>query len=70
MDVEGPLTKALAIFFIGAGGISLILAIVSLVAVTRGIALVPIIAFLMIFLVCFFLENKQAICNKFKRGEK
>lgn len=70
MDVEGPLSKAFAIFFVGACGISLIFAVIGLVAVTRGVALVPIIAFLMIFLVCFFLENKQAIFNKFKRGEK
>lgn len=70
MDIEGPLSKAFAIFAVGFFGVAFIMALIGLVVVTRGIILVPLIAFLMIFLVCFFLENKQAIFSKFKRGEK
>lgn len=70
MDIKGPLTEAFAIFAIGFFGIVFVLAVIGLVMATRGIVLVPLIAFLMIFLVCFFLENKQVIFNKFKRGEK
>ncbi|MGQ1358395.1 hypothetical protein ACT414_18525 (plasmid) [Acinetobacter baumannii] len=70
MDVEGPLSKAFAIFAISFFGVTFVLAIIGLIIASRGVVLVPIIAFLMIFLVCFFLENKQEIFNRFKRGEK
>lgn len=70
MDIEGPLSKAFAIFSIGAFGVLLGWALISLIFITRGIVLVPLILFLLIFLVCFFLENKHKIFNKFKRGEK
>jgi len=70
MDIEGPLTKAFAILVVGLCGIAFVLAVINLVIVTRGVVLVPLIAFLMIFLVCFFLENKKTIFSKFKRGDK
>lgn len=70
MDIEGPLSKAFAIFFVVAFGVLFVMALIGLVVVTRGLILVPLILFLLIFLVCFFLENKQKIFSKFKRGEK
>lgn len=70
MNVEVPLTKAFRLFVLLFFGVVGLVAIVGLIIATRGILLVILLVFLLIFLVYFYLENKQAIFNKFKRGEK
>ncbi|QVG64255.1 hypothetical protein Bestia_00022 [Acinetobacter phage Bestia] len=70
MDVEGPLSKTFAVFFTLCFGILFFIALFALVVVTKGLFLIVALVFLLILLGCFFVENKEEIFNKFKRGKK
>lgn len=68
MDIEGPMSKAFAWFFVLAFGVLFLLAFIGLVILTRGILLVVVLVFLSIFGFFFIKDNRKEIFKKFKRG--